>query len=136
MKIQELVEAISRMRTQRAAQSHEAKLVSLKKDGTESRMHDAAKTFPTEAEARSYHAHIVKLNPGKQIRHNLYVNNQLVGPLTPGTLQEDATPGATGSGNVATLAIPLGAIQRRPSLFGDAQPSVKKRKSRRSHTRS
>lgn len=146
MKIQELREAIKgwkhagrdiqRMRTQRAAEKHTARLVSLKKDGTESRMHDAAKTFPTEAEARAYHANIVKLNPGKNIRHNLYVNGELVGVLTSENLQEDASMGATASGNVASLAMPLGTIQRRPHMFGTASSPVKKRKTRKSHTKS
>ena len=91
MKISELMEAIkgwkhahsdiAKMRAAKAAHSHTAKLVSLKKDGTESRMHDAVSTYPTESEARARHADIVKMNPGRQIRHNLYVHNQLVGML-------------------------------------------------------
>lgn len=221
MKIHELQEAIkgwkhahrdlTKMRSDRAAAQHTAKLVSIKKDGTESRMHDAAKTFPTEAEAREYHARIVKLNPGRNIRHNLYVDGNLVHMLDMTTLQEvahdvgkraekvltkiapqgdqdvyvkkwqaldkkekhiqnlpdahtgkyakqltnisiqkikvaragnlnahgdplqeDASPGATASGNVASLAMPLGAIQRRPHMFGLASSGKTIRKKRKS----
>lgn len=91
MKISELQEAIHRwahagsditkMRAARAAASHTAKLVSLKKDGEESQSRDATTTYPTEAEAKEYHARIVRLNPTRNIRHNLYVDNKLVGKL-------------------------------------------------------
>jgi hypothetical protein len=142
VKIHELHEAIKgwkhahrdlvKMRSDRAAAQHTAKLVSVKKDGTESKMHDATKTFPTEAEARSYHEKIVKLNPDRNIRHNLYVDGKLMHMLDVNSLTEDASPGATSSGNVASLAIPLGTIQRRPSMF-DLAPSGKTiRKKRKS----
>lgn len=120
------------MRSDRAAAQHTSKLVSIKKDGTESLMHDAAKTFPTEAEARAYHARIVKLNPGRNIRHNLYVDGKLMHMLDVNSLTEDASPGATASGNVASLAIPLGTIQRRPHMFGDVPSGKISRKKRKS----
>lgn len=98
MKIAELYEAIKgwkhahsdlmKLRAAKAASQHTAKLVSVKKDGTESGMHDAVSTYPTEAEARARHAELVKLNPGRNIRHNLYVNNQLVQQLDPNTIAE------------------------------------------------
>lgn len=98
MKIQELMEAIKgwkhahgdlmKLRAQKSAQSHTAKLVSVKKDGTESRMHDATSTYATEAEARAKHAYIVKLNPTRNIRHNLYVDDKFVEMLTPEHLTE------------------------------------------------
>lgn len=128
MKISELQEAIkgwkhahsdiSKMRADRAAQSHQARLVSLKKDGTESKMHDASSTYPTEADARRRHADLVKMNPGRNIRHNLYVDGKLVGVLDPTSLQENASGGATGSGSVAGLPMYQGAVIRRPNLFG------------------
>ena len=91
MKIQELVEAIKgwkhahadivKMRAAKAAQSHQARLVRLKKDGSESKMHDATSTYPTEQDARNRHSQLVKLNPGRDIRHHLYVDNKLVAVL-------------------------------------------------------
>jgi hypothetical protein len=56
-------------------------LVSLKKDGSESKMHDATKTFKSEEEARAHHENIKKLNPSRTIRHNLYVNGEHKGAL-------------------------------------------------------
>ena len=59
-----------------SASSKEVRLVRLKKDGSESGLHDATKTFKTEDEARAHHANITKLNPGKGIAHNLYVGSE------------------------------------------------------------
>jgi hypothetical protein len=94
MKISELHEAIKgwkhahsdliKMRAAKAQSAHTAKLVSLKKDGTESRMHDAETTYATEAEARTRHADLVKLNPGRRIRHNLYVDGKFMEVLDGG----------------------------------------------------
>lgn len=56
--------------------SKEVKLVKLKKDGSESKMHDAAKMFSSEAEAKAHHENIKKLNPGRSIMHNLYVGGE------------------------------------------------------------
>lgn len=53
------------------------KLVSLKKDGTESKMHDAVKHFKSEDEARSYHENVKKLNPNRSIAHHLYVGDKV-----------------------------------------------------------
>ena len=98
MKIHELLEAIKgwkhahsdlmRIRADHSALSHRARLVSLKKDGTESKMHDATSTYPTEEDARKRHADLVKLNPGRNIRHNLYVDDNLVDVLDSNTVQE------------------------------------------------
>lgn len=49
----------------------------LKNDGTESGMHDARKSFKSEAEARAHHENIKKLNPTKKIAHNLYVGDKV-----------------------------------------------------------
>ena len=147
MKIQELMEAIKgwkhahsdlmKLREARSAESHNASLVRLKKDGTESRMHDAVTTYPTEQDARKRHSQLVKLNPGKDIRHNLYVDNKLVGVLDPSHLMEYASSGATSSAHVASVANPFGITMRRPSLFGYMPaPKQKKRKSRKSSSAS
>lgn len=82
----ELVEAIkgwkhahSDIMRNRAAQSaadNEVALHSLKKDGSESGMHDARKTFRSEEEAREYHKRVRGLNPNRNIRHNLYINGK------------------------------------------------------------
>lgn len=123
MKIKELQEAIkgwkhassdlAKWRAAKKAAGQTVKLVSLKKDGNESKMHDATKTFDTEAQAREYHNRIVSLNPGKTIRHNLYVDDK-----PPEILKETSTGGGTSSGAVASVANPFGIIMRRPSLFG------------------
>ena len=48
---------------------------------------------------------------------------------------ESASPGGTSAGNVASVANPMGAISRRPSLFGyipaDEPAPVKSKKSRK-----
>lgn len=54
------------------------KLVKLKKDGTESKMHDAASYYNSEKEARDKYNYWVSINPGRKIQHNLYVDNKLV----------------------------------------------------------
>ena len=51
------------------------KLVKLNKDGSESGMHDATKGFSSEEEAIEHHQQIRKLNPTRNIRHNLYVDS-------------------------------------------------------------
>ena len=61
----------------RAAAGKEVRLVKLKKDGSESGMHDATKMFRSEEEARVHHENIKKLNPGKNISHNLYVGGKV-----------------------------------------------------------
>ena len=91
MKISELQEAIkgwqhagSDLMKHRAAAynaKQPAMLVTVKKDGTESKMHDAKTYHASEDAARKKHADIVGLNPGRNIRHNLYVDNKLVGML-------------------------------------------------------
>lgn len=98
MKIKELQEAIkgwkhahsdlAKWRAAKKAAAQSVKLVSLKKDGSESKMHDAVKTFDTEAEAKEYHNRIVSLNPTRNIKHNLYVDGKLVGELGSANIQE------------------------------------------------
>jgi hypothetical protein len=147
MRIKELQEAIKgwkhagsdlmKHRAQKAAAGHSAKLVRVKKDGSESKMHDATSTYATEKEARDKHAYWVKINPGRQIQHNLYVDDQFVEKLSSDSsadLKETATGGATSSGSVASVANPFGIVMRRPSLFGYVpdQPSKHKKKSKRS----
>lgn len=61
----------------RAAKGKDIKLVKLKKDGSESGMHDATKMFRSEEEARAHHEMIKKLNPGKGIAHNLYIGDKV-----------------------------------------------------------
>jgi len=116
MKISELVEAIkgwkhahsdlAKWRAAKAAAARPARLVRLKKDGTESRMSDATSTFDSEEAARQQHERMVGYNPGRRIRHNLYVDGQLVGELD-GKLDEvshkagmAATKAVSGSTNV------------------------------------
>ena len=82
--------AASDIRKVRSAASDAKKsavLVSLKKDGNESGMHDAKSYYASEEEARNKHDSITKLNPTRKIRHNLYVDNKKVA-----TLGEAANP--------------------------------------------
>lgn len=48
---------------------------------------------------------------------------------------ESASAGGTAAGSIASVANPMGAINRRPSLFGyipaDEPPSTKRKKSRK-----
>jgi hypothetical protein len=68
----------------RRASSDAAKSVHLhvlKKDGTESGMHDARRPYASEEEARAHHEKIKELNPHRKYSHNLYVDNKLVDVL-------------------------------------------------------
>jgi len=55
-----------------------AVLHALKKDGSESKMHDARKHFSSEQEARAHHERVVKLNPNRSIKHALYIDGKHV----------------------------------------------------------
>lgn len=135
MKIRELQEAIkgwkhaasdiAKMRKTKSDSAKQARLVTLKKDGAESKMHDAVSYFHSEQEARDRHASIVKLNPGRNIRHNLYIDDKFVE-----VLNETGSGGGTSSGAIASVANPFGIVMRRPSLFGYV-PAKKRSKSRR-----
>ena len=67
---------IMKNRAAAASADNEVVLHSLKKDGSESGMHDARKTFKSEEEAREYHKRVRGLNPNRNIRHNLYINGK------------------------------------------------------------
>ena len=108
---------INKWRAEKAISARPAKLVRLKKDGTESGMHDATSTFDSEEAARQQHERMVSYNPGKQIRHNLYIDNTIVATLD-GSLKESASSGGTSAGAIASVANPMGKVNRRPSLFG------------------
>ena len=69
---------IQKFRTAASNARKPAKLVSLKKDGTESKMHDATSYYDSEKQARDKHDYMVEINPGRKIQHNLYVDNKLV----------------------------------------------------------
>ena len=73
--------AASDISKMRSTQGKTVKLVSLKKDGNESKMHDASKTFRSEDEAQEHHDRVTKLNPKSKIRHNLYVDGKQVKTL-------------------------------------------------------
>jgi hypothetical protein len=69
--------AHSDMMKHRAESGKDVHLVSLKKDGTESKMHDAKKSFKSEEEAREHHKRVKELNPNRTIAHNLYVGGKV-----------------------------------------------------------
>lgn len=79
---------LAKWRAGKAAAARPVKLVRLKKDGTESKMHDATSTFDNEDAAREQHNRMVSYNPGKSIRHNLYVDDKLVGELGSNDIKE------------------------------------------------
>ncbi len=87
--------AASDISKMRAAQGKNVKLVSLKKDGTESKMHDAAKMFSSEGEAQEHHDRVTKLNPKSKIRHNLYVDGKHVKTLGEEVEQIDEVSAST-----------------------------------------
>lgn len=71
----------AKARQLKSREAKNVKLVRLKNDGAESKMHDSSSWYNSEDEAKEYHDRIVKLNPTRIIRHNLYVDNKLVGRL-------------------------------------------------------
>lgn len=48
----------------------------LNKDGSESSMRDARRYYNTKQEAISHHNHMVDVNPGREIAHNLHMKNE------------------------------------------------------------
>lgn len=83
--------AASDISKMRAAKGKDVKLVRVKKDGTENKMHDATKMFRSEDEAQKHHDNITKLNPKSKIVHNLYVDGKHVKVLGE-SLEEAETP--------------------------------------------
>lgn len=73
--------AASDIQKMRSAQGKAVKLVRLKKDGAENKMHDATKMFRSEDEAKEHHDRVVVLNPKTKIAHNLYVDGKHVKTL-------------------------------------------------------
>jgi hypothetical protein len=73
--------AASDISKMRAAKGKDVKLVRLKKDGTENKMHDATKMFRSEDEAQKHHDRVTELNPKSKIAHNLYVDGKHVKTL-------------------------------------------------------
>jgi len=67
---------LARYRREAGNATKSVKLVSLKKDGTESKMHDAATYHSDEAAARAHHENLVKLNPNRKVAHNMYVDGK------------------------------------------------------------
>lgn len=78
--------AASDIAKHRAAAGKNVHLISLKKDGGESKMNDAKKMFASVDDAERHHSMVVKNNPNRKIRHNLYVDHKLVK-----TLEESVT---------------------------------------------
>jgi hypothetical protein len=79
---------LMKMRTARSDAAKSARLVTVKKDGTESKMHDAISYHNDEDSARKHHDNITKLNPTRKIRHNLYVDGKKIEMLGEETLDE------------------------------------------------
>jgi hypothetical protein len=66
-----------RLAAQRKIQETGIRLVAINKDGSDSKARDATKWFDSPAAAIDYHNNLVKLNPNKQVQHNLYLSNEL-----------------------------------------------------------
>lgn len=60
----------------------------LNRDGSESGMNTARKSFDTEEEALKRHAELRRLNPGANLRHALYVDGKKKSELGEGTIDE------------------------------------------------
>jgi hypothetical protein len=73
---------ISQMRQARSDAQKAITLVRLKKDGAESKMHDAASKHKDLQAAQEYHDRLVKLNPKSTIAHNVYTDNSLTDTWT------------------------------------------------------
>jgi len=72
---------INKARKNISNQNKTVSLVSLKKDGTPSKLNDAVTFHKSEPEAIDYHNRITELNPNRNIKHHLYVNGKLVKTL-------------------------------------------------------
>jgi ribosomal protein L24 len=68
---------IAKFRSAASNAAKPAKLVKLKKDGTESKMHDATSHYGSEEEATKKHHYLRELNPKSNMKHNLYINGKL-----------------------------------------------------------
>ncbi len=105
-----------------------AVLVSLKKDGNESKMHDAKSYHASEEDARKKHADIAKLNPNRKIKHNLYVDGKKVDTLGEETNTEkrmkiknvarpdDAAPTSEKSTLAKTGEIKTKIVEDKPTM--------------------
>jgi len=72
---------LEKWRQDKKDEARSFKLVSLKKDGSENKMHDATMHFDTEKQALDHHERLTRLNPNKKIRHNMYVDGKMVKTL-------------------------------------------------------
>lgn len=113
MRIDELIKGwkhagkdITASRAARAEDAKSVKLVSLKKDGGESGMHDATTKHDSVEAALAYHQRIVGLNPKRRIAHNMYVNNQfdkaLIGSLDEAISHRTGARAERATGNQKT----------------------------------
>lgn len=71
------VMAARRKRNAEGLKSHGVKLVSVNKDGTESKMIAATKHFKSKQEAIDHHNYLVNINPGRRMVHNLHITTHL-----------------------------------------------------------
>lgn len=65
----------------RAQKGKNVKLVSLKKNGEENKMHTAASLHSSREQAELYHHRVKISNPTRRIRHNIYIDGKLEGTL-------------------------------------------------------
>ena len=131
---------IAKMRAAAASAGNDVKLVRLKKDGKESGMHDATKTFKSEEEARAHHENMVKLNPGRGIAHNLYVGGEhkevlkeeveldegLKSKVAAATLAACLTASGCKVGNTDMGEPTLGSISGKPHITQTVKKQVTK----------
>ena len=79
---------ITKSRLQASNQAKSVRLHRVNSNGEESKMHDASSYFNDETEAREHHNRMVKLNPNKKIKHNLYVDGKPMEKLHEESLDE------------------------------------------------
>jgi hypothetical protein len=68
---------LNKMRQLKSNDAKSIKLVRLKNDGSESKMHDSTKMFNSREEAEAHHARLVSLNPTRSIRHNMHHDGKI-----------------------------------------------------------
>lgn len=69
--------AARKSRSLEKLKDHGVWLISVNKDGTESKMITAKKHFVSIKDAIDHHNNMVKLNPGRRMVHNLHMDNSL-----------------------------------------------------------
>jgi hypothetical protein len=109
---------IARMRKARGDEAKTVHLHRLKKDGSESGMHDARKSFSSQEDAQRHHDNSRKLNPKSDIRHNLYIDGKQVSTLKESKVIVTNETGKKMNGKVQAVHGPVQQIKYRNGKTG------------------